>query len=118
LKNKKYISQSRDNTGIKEGDVNADYSLDSLIYHYEKKYKEIKLSDCDLLTLLNSEYNCKDTVQHNKYYLIHILRDENWNAFLQKYADRDIVIVYGKAHKYMIHADLRDNNYKIIKGKL
>jgi hypothetical protein len=45
LKNKKYISQSRDNTGIKEGDVNADYSLDSLIYHYEKKYKESLSTD-------------------------------------------------------------------------
>lgn len=118
LKNKKYVSQTRENTGIKKDDINADYSLDSLIYHYEKKYSEIKLSECDFTTALNSEYKCKDTVQYNKYHLLHSLRDDNVNKFLQKYIHRDIVLVYGKGHKYMIHADLRDNNYKIIKGKL
>lgn len=118
LKNKKYVSQTRENTGIEKDDINADYSLDSLIYHYEKKYSEIKLSECDFTTALNSEYKCKDTVQYNKYHLLHSLRDDNVNKFLQKYIHRDIVIVYGKGHKYMIHADLRDNNYKIIKGKL
>lgn len=118
LKNKKYVNQTRENTGIKKDDINADYSLDSLIYHYEKKYNEIKLSECDFTTALNSEYKCKDTVQYNKYHLLHSLRDDNVNKFLQRYIHRDIVIVYGKGHKYMIHADLRDNNYKIIKGKL
>ena len=119
LRNSNYISQSVTNTGIDViEDVNIDYSLDSLIYKYEKNIKEIILNECDNKTNLLSEYKCKDTIKHNKYYLINTLRNEKIFNSIDKNKTKNIVILYGKAHRFMIHAKLLDFKYELIQGKL
>lgn len=118
LKNKKYTHQTFENNGIIDGDINVDYSLDSLIYFYEKNYKEIRLNDCDYETSLSSKYSCKDKVVHSKYYLLNTIRNDKVKKIVNKYKLQNVVLIYGKGHRYMFHADFTDNGYTLIKGKL
>lgn len=119
LRNSTYLSQSVTNTGIDViGDINIDYSLDSLIYKYEKNIKKVILNECDIKTDLLSEYNCKDTIKHNKYYLINTLRNEKIFNSIENNKTKNIVILYGKAHRFMIHAKLLDFKYELVHGKL
>lgn len=118
-KKKKYLNQTSQDIGLQyDKDINVDYDLTSLITDYEKKYKKITLNEYDYSTQLNAKYDIKQTKGHNHYFLINSLRDEYLFKMLKKYNAQNVVLLYGAGHKYMIHANLTNENYKLIKGKL
>lgn len=115
----KLIHQTRENTGIyAKEDINADYSLDSLVYEYEKRYKKIILNDCDFETPLLAKYECKDSINYSSYKLINELRNDRALETIERYKNMNIVILYGKAHRFMLHADILDLGYTLVEGKL
>lgn len=115
----KYVRQSLSNTGVNEKvDINADYSLDSLVYLYEKEYKPIVLTDCDWKTPLTEKYKCKDTVSHSRYNMLHTLRNKKVKQLVKENKNQDIIILYGAGHKFMLDSKFEKLGYKMIEGKL
>lgn len=118
-KKDKYEVQTTDNIGVdKDIDIRADYSLDSLIFHYENKFGEIILTKCDYETSLFSKYKCRDNNKYSEFDLLHIIREEKLYKLILENKENNIVILYGKGHRFGIHAFLRDEEYKLIEGKL
>jgi hypothetical protein len=119
FKNKKFEKQTNEKIGVNNKiDINIDYCIDSLVYLYEKRDKKITLEDYDLKTPLNDKYKIKNKNNYNSYLMINTIRNEKIKATLKKYKENNIVLVYGKGHRFVIHAFLLDNDYKLIKGKL
>lgn|SRR5690554_6201111 len=118
-KKDKYEVQTTDKIGVdKDVDIRADYSLDSLIFHYENKFGEIILTKCDYETSLLSKYECKDKNKYSEFDLLHIIREEKLYKLIHENKENNIVILYGRAHRFGIHAFLRDEGYELIEGKL
>lgn len=115
--NEKYLLQSDKNMGILETDFNFDCSLNELIEKYEAKYGIVELSDCDLKTSLSSKYNCKQK-KKSSFYISQVLRNENVKENIDKYKYQNIVLLYGKGHKYFLHAAFLDLGYQLVNGKL
>lgn len=113
----KYLLQSEINTGILKTDVNFDCSLKELIEKYEAKYGTVELSDCDLKTSLSSKYNCKQKKKPS-FYISEVLRNDKVKENLVKYRYHNMVLLYGKGHKYFLHAGLIDHGYQLVSGKL
>lgn len=114
----KYEAQAN-NLGLNYSkDIHADYSLDSLVYVYEKEYQPIVLTDCDWETPLKAKYKCKDTVKHSRFTMVYTLREKKIARLVKEHKDQDILIVYGYGHRFWIDGDLRDLDYKLIEGKL
>lgn len=113
----KYEHQVDYDLGIQAEDINADYSIDSLVYFYEE-IKPIVLTECDWKTPLLEEYKCKDTVYDSRFTMIQKLRNDKVIEEVKKHKEKDIVILYGKGHRFFIHAGIRDLGYKLIEGKL
>lgn len=119
FKSDKYIGQLQQPLGIRrQTDINADLRLDTLISIFEKEYKEIVLSSCDFNTPLLEEYNCKDSVKYSSYPLLITIRNEHLFNVINKHRNEDLVIIYGKGHKFMLHAFLIKNGYELTSGKL
>src|SRR5690625_3029074 len=118
-KKDKYEVQTTDNIGVdKDADIRADYSLDSLIFHYENKFGEIVLNKCDYKTSLFTKYKCKDNKKYYEFDLLYIIREEKLFKSIHENKENNIVILYDKGHRFGIHAFLRDEGYKLIEGKL
>jgi len=119
FKKDKYEAQTAENMGVdKNLDIRADYSLDSLIFHYEKKFGEIVLNKCDYETPLLSKYKCRDDKKYSEFDLLYIIREEKLYKSILENKENNIVILYGKGHRFGVHAFLRDEGYKLIEGKL
>lgn len=115
--NKKYLLQSEINTGILKTDVNFDVSLNELIEKYESKYGVVSLSDCDLQTSLSTKYDCKQK-KIPSFYITDVVRVDHVKDELKNYKDKNIVLLYGKGHRYFLNAGFLDHGYKLVRGKL
>lgn len=113
----KYEHQIDYDLGIKAEDINVDYSIDSLVYYYEE-IKPIVLTECDWNTPLLEEYKCKDTVYDSRFTMIQKLRNDKVIEEVKKHKENNIVILYGRGHRFFIYAGIRDLGYKLIEGKL
>ena len=119
FKSERYVTQTRTNLGLTtEQDIRADFSLDHLIAEFEKKEKEIVLTDCDWNTGLMEKYKPNDKTKYNKYYMIHTLRNDHVKKMVEESEHSKIVILYGRAHWYALYAGIRDMGFKIVEGKL
>jgi len=115
---KNYIVQSNEKTGIVNTDYNVDMSLHDLIEKYELKYGSVILSECDLQTPLSAKYSCKEKKKLPKYYFTDELRNNEALTKISLLINKNIVLLYGKGHKFMIHAGLLNNGYELVSGKL
>src|SRR5690554_4322441 len=116
---KKYVGQTKTNTGINETtDINVDLSLNKLLDLYEEKYGNIKLDECDFTTPLDQKYNCGHL--NAEFKVSHEFRDEYLIDKLLNSDDNKIVLIYGKAHWLLaIYPELvHKNGYKLIYGKI
>lgn len=114
-----YEEQNLLNTGIVVGtDIRADYTMDSLVLVYEKEYKPIQLTDCDWNTDLLDKYKCKDTVKHSKYHMVRTLRERKVIDVIKENKDQNIVLLYGRAHRFGIVGELKQLGFEIVEGKL
>lgn len=117
-KKKKYLIQSDSLTGInRKTDSVFDIQLDNLINEYEKKYGTIQLEDYDISTPLNAKYNMKNK-KGCIYCITQELRDPVVGKKVEENKDKNIVLLFGKAHKYILHAKFLDLGYKLVSGKL
>lgn len=105
VKFKRYVGQSRENTGIDTlQDVRLDMALDKLIPLVGKvggEDAEIELDDCDFATPLNEKYKCKKPKLwlEYRYALIYGLRNDYITETLVKAPHKKIVILYGSGHR-------------------
>lgn len=116
---KKYVGQTKTNTGINEvTDINVDLSLNRLLDLYEAKYGKIKLDEYDFSTPLNETYKCDHL--NAEYVISHEFRDEYLTDKLLNSKDEKIVLLYGKAHWLLaIYPVLvHKNGYKLVEGKI
>lgn len=117
-KKKKYIIQSDALVGInRKTDSVFDIQLDNLITEYEKKYDSIQLDDYDMNTPLNAQYQMKNK-KGCVYCITQELRDPVVVKKVDENKDKNIVLLFGKGHKYTLHAKFLDLGYKLISGKL
>ncbi|CAD7815868.1 hypothetical protein CHRY9390_03054 [Chryseobacterium aquaeductus] len=115
---KNYLLQNNDRVGIVNTDYNVDMTLHNLIEKYELKYGAISLSQCDLQTPLSAKYLCKEKKKLPKYYFTDELRNSEALAKISLLQNKNIIFLYGKGHKFMLHSGFLNNGYELISGKL
>lgn len=112
---KKYTAQSNDNTGILPTDKVADLDQKSLIQQFEAQYGTIILTDCDLNTPLNAQYQCSKEHPQSRYYT-HTLRDYHLLKNLINAPENKIVLLYGSLHQQYLGENLEKNGYRLTFG--
>lgn len=115
---KNFLLQNNEITGVVNTDYNVDMSLHDLIEKYELKYGSVILSECDLQIPLSDKYYCKEKNKMPKYYFTDELRNEQALKKITELKDKNIVLLFGKGHKFMLHVGFLNNGYKLISGKL
>ena len=115
---KKYIIQNDSLIGInRKTDSLFDVKLEDLINDYERKYGEIALNEYDMKTALNEHYQTK-----NKSGCVYCITQEFRNPLVKNKVEenkhKNIVLLFGKGHKFFLHASFLDLGYKLVNGKL
>lgn len=105
--NGNYLMQTDSLIGLKDTDLLVDMSYNEMIAGHEKKYSEIILTDCDLTTDLNDDYNCKDGNAYKKsFYAVDRLRSDFLASTVLNSKETKIAIVYGASHFKWFYADM------------
>jgi len=113
---KKFVAQTKENTGIIEGDTRADTNFKDLIHLIETEEKvKIALDSCDYATPMNAKYTCANYKQY-KYLLTRYYRDEYLFDFIKKSTDKKIILLYGEAHKWNLYPLLRKDGFILKEG--
>ena len=115
---KNLVLQSYKVMGLNQSDTKLDMYQNQIIDSIENKYGELHLTDCDLKTLLFSEYNCKSKNSKFKFEFTNVYRDQYIWEELQKVKHDKIVMIYGEMHWYFLWPKFRENGYKIIQGEI
>lgn len=105
LQNQKFVSQNEVDYGVDyDIDYRADLNLEDLIYHYENKYGDIILNDCDYSTQFGKKYRCSNVESNNVYYILNTLRDSHVLNEIKQSDFKKIVLVYGRIHIMDLHS--------------
>lgn len=113
---KKFVAQTKENTGIIKGDTRADTNFKDLIHLIETEEKvKIALDSCDYATPMNAKYTCANYKQY-KYLLTRYYRDEYLFDFIKKSTDKKIILLYGEAHKWNLYPLLRKDGFILKEG--
>ncbi len=105
------VNQTVASTGLNPKiDIQADFTLDSLIAKYEADKGIIELSQCDLATRLGQKYKCGKVDKKNVAYLTMYLRDQYLLNTILRQKNNKIAILYGDRHKYNLLDNLKRND--------
>ncbi|UFH32407.1 hypothetical protein LNP04_01485 [Chryseobacterium sp. C-71] len=116
---KDYIIQNNILLGIDtQKDVVFDVTLDDLIKNYEKAHGEIQLNEYDLKTALNEKYEMRKNKKGCVYCMTQGYRDDFVVKKVSENKEKNMVLLFGKAHKFILHANFLDHGYKLVSGKL
>lgn len=109
---KKYINQTKKNTGITDCDYKVDIPIDKLIKRFEEDRIKIKLNDCDWETGLYEKYNCDDSYEND--YVVMQLRNEYILERIRFSKQQKIALVYGSGHFKRMQYELNSSGFKPI----
>lgn len=118
LRNGKYVLQNYKSMGLIKYDIKLDLSENQIVDLFESEFGEIALTDCDLITDLESEYKCDNDYDKYKFNATNVYRDEFLVKEILKLEEEKIVLIYGKMHWFFIYPDLIKNGYELIQGKI
>ncbi len=108
LQKKKYVSQAEVDYGVNyKTDYHADLYLEQMIEVFEKRFGEIKLTDCDTTTPLGKKYKCNKVEENKEYFLLNGIRDRYVLEEIEKSEAQKIVLVYGRIHIMDIHSKIQ-----------
>ena len=96
----------------------VDLSKEEIIKRYDEEVKPIKLLPCDFEIPLLEKYKCKDSVKHNTFYALEVLRNKHIIKETLNSEEKNIIMIYGKAHWKFIWPGLRDAGFEIAEGKM
>ena len=114
---KKFVAQTKENTGIIKGDTRADTNFKDLIHLIETEEKvKIALDSCDYATPMNAKYTCTNNYKQYKYLLTRYYRDEYLFDFIKKSTDKKIILLFGEAHKWNLYPLLRKDGFILKEG--
>jgi len=115
---KNYILQDYALMGISQNDTNLDLDKKAIIDSIEKKYGKIQLTECDINTSLDDEYDCNSDYDKYAFEFKNKFRDSYISNEVLKLKEDKIVLIYGKMHWYFVYPDLIKNGFKLTQGKV
>lgn len=115
LKENNYVMQTAENTGLKQGDILADLSINELIRLYEEDYGLIPLTECDFKTDLLEKYTCKKNRNLAPYAFLKTYRERNLIDRIIQSDNSKILVIYGAGHWYGVSRKLTNLGFKISK---
>ena len=117
-----YEMQTLDILGLTtDRDTLVDLSLKEMIEQYEHDKSPIVLNEYDWDTDLMEKYKIRKAGgknQYSRYHLIRTIREDHIIETVKATEYPKIVLLYGKAHWFMLYAPLRDMGFEIVEGKL
>lgn len=108
LQKAKYVSQAEVDYGVNyKTDYHADLYLEQMIEVFEKRFGEIKLTDCDTTTPLGKKYKCSKVDNSKEYFILNEIRDHHVLDQIEKSTSQKIVIVFGRIHIMDLHSKIQ-----------
>lgn len=113
LQKAKYVSQAEVDYGVNyKTDYHADLYLEQMIEVFEKRFGEIKLTDCDTTTPLGKKYKCSKVDDSKEYFILNEIRDRHVLDEIEKSPAKKIAVVFGRIHIMDLHSKIQKLGWK------